>query len=153
MPRMKLPTQPNTCAWPWAWSQAGEMKATLSRPLICRRFHTPRNVPGNSMKKSPDVTKAMSKRDNDSSLARTRAITSARESAGPLCGAVAISASDTGARAALCGGGFQLYRAREKNVVFEMYMKVQVLLKFFERLIRRLVARAAISRSLVSVAS
>src|SRR5215472_17001380 len=90
---MKLPTQPNTCAWPWAWSQAGEIKPTLSRPLISSRFQTPRNVPGNSMKNNPVLTKAISKRERPSSRARVRANTSVGESPGPLNNAV-VSANE-----------------------------------------------------------
>src|SRR5215510_6121704 len=81
---MKLATHPNTCAWPCAWSHAGEIDPMLSRPLICSRFHTPRSVPGNSMKKRPLVTKAISKRDNASSRARVSAKICAGESAGPI---------------------------------------------------------------------
>lgn len=56
MPRMKLPTQPNTCACPCACNQACEIEAALSRPLILMRFQTPRNVPGSSIKINPLLT-------------------------------------------------------------------------------------------------
>ena len=56
MPKMKLPIHSNTCACPCACSQAGEIEAKLSRPVILIRFHTPRNVPGNNMNSSPLVT-------------------------------------------------------------------------------------------------
>src|SRR6516165_7546684 len=97
MPRMKLPTQPKTCAWPCAWSQAGEMEATLSRPLICRRFQTPRNVPGNSIKKSPELTNAIRRRDSDSSRARACRNTSVGARVGQLDAGdrMAVSVTDT----------------------------------------------------------
>src|ERR1700688_2663261 len=78
---MKLPTHPKTCAWPCACSHAGEMEATLSRPLICKRFQTPRNVPGKTMKIKPVVTNAMSSWDNAASRARVTSKSCAWESA------------------------------------------------------------------------
>src|SRR6516225_9556224 len=95
MPRIKLPTQPKTCAWPCACSQDGEIEAALSRPLTSRRFHTPRNVPGNNMKKSPEVTNVIRSRESDSSLARVFANTSAGDGAMRL---------DTGEAAAVAPG-------------------------------------------------
>src|SRR5262249_49060273 len=154
MPRMKLPTQPNTCAWPCACNQPGEMEAALSRPLICRRFHTPRNVPGKSMKKSPEVTKAMSKRDNASSRARTFANISAGERVELRASAVARSASEVVTLGSLRGDrSFSFHGARKENVVLEMHVKVQILLEFFEPLIRCLIARTTVRGRLVSAAS
>ena len=58
------------------------MDATLSRPLICSRFQTPRNVPGNTMKKSPVVTNAINRRDSASSRIRAISKSCAGESVG-----------------------------------------------------------------------
>src|SRR5262249_54487042 len=60
------------------------------------RFHTPKKVPGNNMKKSPVVTKAISKRDRASSRARVKANISAGQGPGGLGfdAVVAISARE-----------------------------------------------------------
>src|SRR5215470_1234300 len=150
MPRMKLPTQPKTCACPCACSQAGEIEVTLSRPLICRRFHTPRNVPGNNMKKSPELTNVMRSRESDSSLARARANTSAGDrTAGVDTEHVAISAIDMSASGRR---PFHFDGARKQNVVFEMHVKMEVLLEFGKGLVSRLIARAGIGARRVSCA-
>src|SRR5262249_55491924 len=86
IPRLNLPTHPKTSAWPCACTQAAASEAPPSRPLICRRFHPPTNVAGNSMKKSAVVRNAISSRDSASSRARISANTSAGGGAGP-CGA------------------------------------------------------------------
>lgn len=83
------------------------------------------------MKNSPEVTNAISNRDNDSSRARTRANISGGESSRPRGFAAAISANDVAILASLhCDCSFHSHRAREENVVFEMYVEVQILFKF-----------------------
>jgi hypothetical protein len=55
--------------WNSAGTQAGDIEVSLSLPLICRRFQTPRNVPRNTMNRRPVVMKAISNLSRDSSRA------------------------------------------------------------------------------------
>src|SRR6516162_10441159 len=67
------------------------MEDTLSLPLICSRFQTPRNVPGKTMKMSPEVMKAITRRDSD--FSRARAISKTFAGDGDRCAAVALIGS------------------------------------------------------------
>ncbi len=49
-----------------------------------------------------------------------------------------------------CGRGFQLHRAREKDIIFEMYMLVKVCFKFLESFVQRFEAGAGVSGSVYS---
>src|SRR5215469_283110 len=157
MPSKKLPIHPNTCACPCASSHAGETRPALSRPLIARRFHTPSSVPGNSMKISPVVTKAISKRDSASSRARVLRKTSSAESLewGLLAGlsALAVVGMDVAmAHSHLRHFGFEFDRPRKQDVVLEVHMRVHVGFEFFEGPVNLAIALACFRRRVISAA-
>src|SRR5581483_326912 len=129
---MKLPIQPKTWACPCACIHAAETVSADRRLLMASRFHTPRNVPGRSMKNKPVATYAINNCESRSSRAAvTSRLSRARE----------LLSSST-----LISGGMILVlhfdSAWKQDVVFEMYMQVQVTFEFSQRPIQRLVARA-----------
>src|SRR5215469_222240 len=120
--------------------------------MICSKFQTLRNVPGNSMKKSPVVTNAIRNLDiafHGHAFARMPALEKApefRASSSHVC-----RGSSHDSPLSDCSA-FQLHSTRKENVVFQVHMEVKVLLELFETLIGSLIARACVGRKPVSVA-
>src|SRR5215469_2475874 len=139
---MKLPIHPNTCACPCACIQAGETVSAERWLLIASRFHTPRKVPGSSMKNKPVAIYAISNRESRSSRAAMNSTFS--------------GARDVFGSSARISGGMILalhfYCPREQDVVFQVHMLVQVAFEFCQRQIERLVARAGALWRFISVA-